>query len=121
MAGAPRNLTLTELCLVLFYRTTTNSISWNSVAQKLVCTSPPTGRNYAIGCQARVVNDGKNKEDPPGEIRSMGTHVNPLGLFAYQLSRRIDLRLAELVLNMSLQSLGGNSPPPFVDSSTRPR
>jgi hypothetical protein len=100
--------------------TTTNSVAWNCTARKVVCKKPPTGQNFAIGCITDKWMDSDGEIQSKGAFRyrfvalgmtaSSGHHVQPLGLFAYQLSKRVEQSLAEAVLNMSLGPSSSGAP-----------
>ena len=71
-----------------------NCVLWNCVAPKIVCRSPPTGFNWAIGVWGEVVGDGIWRE--------LNQFVQPDSLFEAQLSARIGNEKAQQVLNAAV-------------------
>jgi hypothetical protein len=62
-----------------------NSVMWNSTAGTYEVDSPPTARNWAIGCTG---NDQVSTDQPPGTVQSPGVPVLPTSLYQAQLRDR---------------------------------
>ena len=64
-------------------------VFWNCKAGTMVCQSPPTAQNFAIGCTVGKLEKGHWAEHPNGWIESMGAAVGPKSLYAAQLKARL--------------------------------
>ncbi|MBI4909493.1 MAG: hypothetical protein HY820_38095 [Acidobacteria bacterium] len=67
-----------------------NYVVWNCEGT-LVCQSPPTAQNWAIGHVGRKVR-GAFEPKPDGIWESLGTHVEPESLYLHQLRDRLQMR-----------------------------
>ncbi|MGN6367005.1 MAG: hypothetical protein ACTHN5_01965 [Phycisphaerae bacterium] len=65
-------------------------VFWNCRAGTMICQSPPTAQNFAIGCVVGKLEKGHwAPEHPNGWIESLGMPVAPKSLYAAQLKARL--------------------------------
>ena len=65
-----------------------NSVLWNCMASDYHAQSPPTGYNWAIGCQGINNAPAFPNSGSPGVVTSPGKAVSPASLYAEQLAER---------------------------------
>lgn len=71
---------------------TVHSVGWNCdmAGKKLVVQRPPTGQNYAIGCQGEITGDGPF-DQPVGLIEGANRPgITPASLYEAQLADRLE-------------------------------
>jgi hypothetical protein len=67
-------------------------VFWNCKAGTMVCQSPPTAQNFAIGCTVGKLEKGHWADHPNGWMESQGEAVAPKSLFEAQLKERLGER-----------------------------
>ena len=70
------------------------TLFWNCVASSMKVDSPPTARNWAIGCVTK-------RKQGKGYWESVGTHVTPRSLYLRQLEDRLGPRAVRNVATAS--------------------
>ena len=78
-------------------------VAWNCATSDILLEKPPLSSNYAVGCITKRPLIPKTS----GVILSHGKHVQPLGLFAYQLAARLGKERAEAVLGIQIVPVDG--------------